>query len=109
LPLAGAETVGLGYSAYTFNGPDGEIVALCDGNEAGLTWSSKSAVRLWLTVPRDVRKVRVVDLMGNSRLARAQNGKLRLRLDGVAAFLRPEGGGSLRGLDVVRARRAGTG
>src|SRR4029453_2621505 len=27
LPLVGAETVGLGYSAYTFNGPDGGVGA----------------------------------------------------------------------------------
>jgi hypothetical protein len=106
LPLVGAETVGLGYSAYAFNGPDGEIVALADGNDKGLTWSTGSAVRLWLSVPRDVRKVRVVDLMGNSRVVRVRRGALRLRLDGVAAFLLPEGGASLRGLGVVRARRA---
>jgi antitoxin (DNA-binding transcriptional repressor) of toxin-antitoxin stability system len=83
-------------------------VPLADGNEIGLTWSLGSAVRVWLSVPCDVRKVRVVDLMGNGRVVRARNGTLRLRLDGVAAFLLPQGGTSLRGLSVVRARRART-
>jgi hypothetical protein len=106
LPLVAADAVGLGYSAYAFSGPAGEVVALADGNETGLTWSPTDAVQLRLSVPRDVRRVRVVDLMGNSRVRRVRRGRMRFRLDGVAAFLQPEGGTSLRGLQVVRARRA---
>ncbi len=104
--LTGASPAGLGYVAYTFARPDGEIVAVADDNEIGDTWSVGKGVRLWLAVPRGVRRVTAIDLMGNTQTLRVRNRVLRLRLPGVAVFLRPEPGESLGGLRVRRARRA---
>jgi hypothetical protein len=103
----GTAPAGLGYVAYTFARPDGPVVALADDNEIGDTWSVGGGVWLWLSVPRGVRRVTAVDLMGNARTLRVRNGRLRLKLQGVAVFLRPELGESLTGLRVRRARRAG--
>jgi len=103
LPIVASAAAGLGYFAYTFEGPSGEVVALADGNEPGMTWSPASAVQLRVSVPAGVRRVTIIDLMGNSKVRRVRKGVLRLRLDGVAAFLVPEGGTSLAGMQVERA------
>jgi hypothetical protein len=102
LPIVGSTAAGLGYFAYTFSGPSGEVVALADANEPGITWSPASPVRLRLSVPPGVRKVTIIDLMGNSKVRRVRRGVLSLRLDGVAVFLVPDGGTSLAGIEVER-------
>ncbi len=95
------ETVGLGYTAYTFTGAAGSVVALVDGNEIGPTWSGRPGVLLQVELPASVERVRVVDLMGNPRTLRVRDGTLRLPMLGVAAFLWPEPAQSLAGLRVV--------
>jgi hypothetical protein len=63
-------------------------------------------VRLWLRVPREVRRVTVVDLMGNRQVRRVRKGRLRITLRGAAAFLLAKPEGSLTDLDVIRSRLA---
>src|SRR5262245_44018466 len=70
--LLAADAAGLGYGAYRFVGPAGEVVALADGNEIGATWSPETPIALLLQVPPDVRRVTAVDLMGNRRVLRAR-------------------------------------
>jgi hypothetical protein len=102
----GVEYPGGTYGAYTFAGPAGTVVALTDRYEGGPTWSGYPGDWLWLEVPPEVQRVTVVDLMGNRQVLRVRNGRLRLRLLGVAAFLLPEPGDSLAGLRVLRSRPA---
>jgi hypothetical protein len=97
----------LGFVPAAFARPAGLVVAPADDNQLGDTWSVGEGVWLWRSVPRGVRRVTAVDLMGNARTLRVRNGRLRLKLQGVAVFLRPELGESLTGLRVRRARRAG--
>lgn len=98
----GYEDVGLGYRTFTFTRPEGTVVALTDpGDEL---WTMLPEYRLRLRLPRVVRRITVVDLMGNSQSYRVHHGTLRLRLRGVAAFLLPELGQSLDGLAVTRRR-----
>ena len=104
-PIAGGP-VGLGFDAYTFTGPAGPVMALNSRNDFGETWSLDSAVDLMLQVPAGIRRVTVVDLMGNRETMRVHKHTLRLRLLGVAAFFLPEPGQSLDGLRVVRSRPA---
>ena len=104
IPLGGGP-VGLGYSAYTFATPDGPTVALADLDEIGPTWSGRPGVMLRLRVPAAVRRVEVIDLMGNRTVQRVRGGRLRLRLLGVAAFLRAEPPDALTELQVTRAHR----
>jgi hypothetical protein len=105
VPLGGGP-VGLGYSAYTFATPDGPTVALADLDEIGPTWSGPPGIILRLRVPAAVRRVEVIDLMGNRTVQRVRRGRLRLRLLGVAVFLRAEPAGSLTELQITRAHRA---
>jgi hypothetical protein len=111
-PIVGAAPAGLGYFAYHFLGPSGAILALADGNEIGETWAPDAALRLTLRVGRDVRRVTVVDLMGNRKRVRVRRGRLRILLQGVATFLLAEPGTTLDGVQVERseaARRPGRG
>jgi hypothetical protein len=98
----GSADVGFGYRAYTFARPEGPVVALVDPGDELLTWSPE--YRLRLKMPRGVRRITVVDLMGNPRTYRVRGRNLRLRLRGVAAFLLADPGRSLDGLRVVRRR-----
>jgi hypothetical protein len=102
-PLAAAD-VGLGYQATTFQTTHGPVVALADRNELGETWNPPG-LTLSLSVPTDVRHVRVVDLMGNRQVLRARRGRLRLPLLGVAAFLHVDPPATLAGLRVVQVRQ----
>jgi hypothetical protein len=68
----GAATVGLGFSVYGFSASDRPTLALVDGNEAGLTWLPASAVVLRVSLPRGVRRVEVIDLMGNREVRRVR-------------------------------------
>jgi hypothetical protein len=102
--VASAEA-GRGYVAHEFSAADGAVTALVDGNDPGLTWTPDAPVRLELALPPRVRRVEVIDLMGNRQLRAVRAGRLRLRLLGVATFLRDEGGASLGGLRVARSRR----
>jgi hypothetical protein len=104
----GGGPVGLGYDAYTFAASFGTVVALTSRNDFGETWSLDASVKLLIQIPTGVRGLTVVDLMGNHQHVRVRGGKLKLRLMGVAAFLIPEPGDSLDGLQVVRSRAAGT-
>jgi hypothetical protein len=101
-PLA-AEEAGLGYQATTFQTTNGLVVALADRNELGETWNPPG-LTLSLSVPADVRRVTMVDLMGNRQVLRVRRGLLRLPLLGVAAFLHVEPPATLAGLRVVEAR-----
>jgi hypothetical protein len=103
----GSEEAGLGYSAYAFSTASGPVVALADGNDLGPTWSGRSGVRLWLEVAEDVRRVTVIDLMGNRQVLRVRRGRLRLTLRGVAAFLQADPPAVLTPVRVVRTRAAG--
>ena len=98
--LRAAEPAGLGYAAYSFVSAAGQVVALADGNENGTTWSPDRAVELSVKVPREIRRLAVVDLMGNRRSVRVRKGVVRLRMDGMAVFLLPRAGDDL-GLPVV--------
>src|SRR5262249_16334346 len=104
-PIGGGP-VGLGYDAYTFVGSAGSVVALSSRNDFGETWSLDSAVDLMVRVPTGIRRVTVVDLMGNRQTVRVHKDRLRLRLVGVAAFFLPEPGQSLDGLQVIRSAAA---
>lgn len=103
----GGGPVGLGYDAYTFVGPPGSVVALVSRNDFGETWSLDSAVDLMVRVPSGIRRVTVVDLMGNRKTLRVHKHTLRLRLLGVAAFFLQEPGQSLDGLQVISSAAAG--
>ena len=103
----GGGPVGLGYSAYTFATDGGPTVALADLDDIGKTWSGPPGVILRLRVPAAVRRVEVVDLMGNRTLQRVRAGRLRLRLLGCATFLHAEPAGSLTEIHITRAHRAG--
>lgn len=105
-PVVGAAAAGFGYLAVSFQGPSGTVVALTDGNEIGETWAPGAALRLTLQVGRDVRRVTVVDLMGNRKVVRVRKGRLRILLQGVATFLLPEPGTGLDGVQVVRSELA---
>lgn len=96
---------GLGYAAFAATGAccDGTTV-LADMNQPGVTWSGYPGVTLQLKVPAAVQRLVVTDLMGNAQTIGVRRGKARLRLLGVAAFLRAEPPGSLREVRVVRAR-----
>jgi len=99
----GYEDAGFGYRTFTFTRREGPVVALVDpGDEL---WTMRPEYRLRLSLPREVRRITVVDLMGNSQSHRVHHGTLLLRLRGVAAFLFPELGQSLNGLTVTRRRR----
>jgi len=100
-PVAGGP-IGLGYSAYTFASSSGTVVAIADGND-GDTFGPDPSIQLWLQGPREVRRVTVVDLMGNRKVRRVRKGRLRITLQGGAAFLLPEPDGQLTGLHVIRA------
>jgi hypothetical protein len=104
VPIDGGP-VGLGYSAYTFATAAGPTVALTDLDDIGKTWSGPPGIILRLRVPAAVRRVEVVDLMGNRTLQRVRGGRLRLRLLGVATFLHAEPAGSLTEVRVTRAHR----
>jgi Cellulase (glycosyl hydrolase family 5) len=104
-PIESAQA-GLGFSTYTFDTPGGAVTALVDGNDAGLTWQPKQALALRTRIPRGVARVEIIDLMGNRTTHRVRNGRLRLRLLGVATFLRAEPPSALSGLRVVASRRA---
>src|SRR5262249_9991302 len=105
-PPTGGGPVGLGYDPYPFVGPAGSVVALSSRNDFGETWSLDSAVDLMVRVPTGIRRVTVVDLMGNRQTVRVHKDRLRLRLVGVAAFFLPEPGQSLDGLQVIRSAAA---
>jgi hypothetical protein len=105
----GGGPVGLGYDAYTFATSAGPVVALTSRNDFGETWSLDATVELLLQIPAGVRRLTVVDLMGNHQQMRVRKGRLKLRLMGVAAFFMPERGDTLDGLQVVRSRAAGGG
>ena len=96
---------GRGFLAYRFGNAEGDITALVDGNEPGLTWMPGSATVLRLAIPVGVRLVETIDLMGNRRLQRVRGGRLRVPLLGVATFLRADGGAPLTGVRVVSSRR----
>ena len=87
----GGGAVGRGYFAYHFAAPGGGVTALVDGNDPGVTWMPASAPVLQLAVPPWVRRVEVIDLMGNRQIRAVRGGRLRLRMRGVATFLRGEG------------------
>ena len=101
-PLGWAD-VGGGYRAFTFAGTRGTVVALVDPDDGFDAWAGPRLLRLAL--PRGVRQVTVVDLMGNRQTHVVRRGRLRLRLRGMAVFLLPEPGQSLDGLAVTRRRR----
>jgi hypothetical protein len=105
VPIASA-AVGRGYLAHEFATPEGAVTALVDGNDPGLTWMPDAPARLQLALPPQVRRVEVIDLMGNRQLRTVRRRRLRLRMLGVASFLRAEGAASLSGLRVVRSHRA---
>lgn len=103
-PVAGGP-VGRGYSAYHFATASGGVTALVDGNDPGPTWMPASAPVVRLAVPRGVRRVEVIDLMGNRRVRRVRAGRVTLRMLGVATFLRADSAGALADLRVVGSRR----
>ncbi len=105
-PRAAAEA-GRGYFAYRFAAETGEVTALVDGNDPGLTWMPEAAVVLRLAIPPGVRRVETIDLMGNRRVQRIRRGRLRLPMLGVAVFLRADNGAPLAGLRVVASRARG--
>jgi hypothetical protein len=102
-PTAGGP-VGRGFSAYDFAAWGGNVTALVDGNDPGLTWMPESASILRVAVPAGVRRVETIDLMGNRRLRRVRGGRLRVAMLGVATFLRADGGAPLTGLRVIGSR-----
>jgi hypothetical protein len=102
-PIAGGP-VGRGFSAYHFAASGGNVTALVDGNDPGLTWMPESASILRVAVPAGVRRLETIDLMGNRRLQRVRGGRLRVAMLGVATFLRAGGGAPLTGLRVVGSR-----
>jgi len=97
----GGGPVGFGYDAYTFATDHGPVVAFTSRNDFGATWAPDVGVQLQLQLPPGVRRLSVVDLMGNRQTVRVRKGKLTLNLLGVAAFLIPESGESLTPLQVV--------
>lgn len=105
-PPVATAPAGLGYAAHAFDTDAGPVVALVDGNEAGLTWSGPPGVDLWLELPASVARVDVIDLMGNTTSKRVRKGRLKLRLHGVAAFLRAAPGAPFTSVTVTRARAA---
>ena len=102
----GGGPVGLGYSAFTFDTPDGPIVALADLDDIGPTWSGPPGIFVWLRVPPAVRSVELVDLMGNRTVRRVHRGKLRIRVLGVTTFLHADPPEALTEVEIRRARRA---
>lgn len=103
---AGGGAVGFGWSAYAFRGTAGLVVALVDGNDPGLTWQPSAATIVQLALPATVRRVEVIDLMGNRFARRVVGGRLRLAVDGVAVFLRGVPEEAIPGLRVARSRAA---
>jgi hypothetical protein len=105
VPVGGGP-VGLGYSAFTFDTPDGPTVALADLDDIGPTWSGPPGVFVWLRVPPAVRSIELVDLMGNRTVQRVHRGKLRIRVLGVTTFLHADPPDALTEVKIRRARRA---
>lgn len=103
-PVSGGPA-GRGYFAYRFVAADGDVTALVDGNDPGLTWMPASSPVVQLRVPRGVRQVEVTDLMGNRTVQAVRGGRLQVRMLGVASFLRAVPSSPLAGLRVVRSRR----
>lgn len=100
-------SVGLGWSTYAFETRAGPVVALVDGNDLGPTWSGPPGLTLWIgNLPPELRRLIVVDLMGNRRVVRVRRGRARLRMLGMGAFLLPDPPTSLDGLVVYRIRAA---
>ena len=99
----GGGPVGFGYDAYTFASGTGRSWRSPAGTTSVRPGHPMSAVRLQLRLPPGVRRLSVVDLMGNRQTVRVRKGRLKLRLLGVAAFLVPEPGESLTSLRVVRS------
>jgi hypothetical protein len=96
---------GLGYGTFTASGAccAGTLV-LADLNQPGVTWTGPPGVRLKIEVPKAVQRLHVTDLMGNTTTLGVRKGRARLRLMGVAAFVRGEPAEALTELRVARAR-----
>lgn len=97
---------GLGYATFVASGACcARTMALADMNHPGVTWAGpRRGVRLRVEVPRAVERLVVTDLMGNAATIGVRRGRARLRLAGVAVFLRGEPADALTELRVVRAR-----
>jgi hypothetical protein len=100
----GDGAVGVGYFAYHFAAAGGSVTALVDGNDPGVTWMPATAPIVQLAIPRGIRRVEVIDLMGNRQRRAVRGGRLRVSMGGVATFLRAEDGASLAGIRVTRSR-----
>lgn len=103
-PTLVATDAGLGWQAFT--APDG-VVALADMNQPGDTWSGMPGVFVTLEIPTGVKRLLATDLMGNTRAVRVRGGRARLRVLGMAEFLRAEPAAALtsvRVADIARAR-----
>jgi hypothetical protein len=104
VPLGGG-AAGRGYFAYRFATGDGEVAALVDGNDPGLTWMPDASAVLQLRLPAGIRRVEIIDLMGNRTRRRVHARRLTVPMLGVATFLRAEPAASLPDIEVVRSRR----
>ncbi|MCW5890942.1 MAG: hypothetical protein KIT14_10350 [bacterium] len=105
-PAITRESAGLGYAAFAASGTCcAGTVVLADMNQLGPTWAGpRAGARLLVEVPKDVRRLVVTDLMGNDTTLRVRRGRARLRLTGVAVFLRAQAPATLTSVRVVRAR-----
>jgi hypothetical protein len=84
-----------------------EVTALVDGNDPGVTWMPDTSPVVQLRLPRAIRRIEVIDLMGNRTLRRVRAGRVRVPMRGVATFLRAMPPEPLAEVQVVRSRRPG--
>lgn len=97
---------GLGYATFVASGACcAGTMALADMNHPGVTWAGpRRGARLTVEVPPAVERLVVTDLMGNAATIGVRRGRARLRLAGVAVFLRGDPADALTELRVVRTR-----